>query len=132
MAFGEGQERLAYQFFEIADDRTTVLGAPLVAKGSRFVEESIVDGITSDGGRAWEVKDKFVRRFCAVQHLARSAARAFNDKMNEIPALDPETARVSFLDCSVYYLTNENDEESAVIVERKLEGKFRKWNSNNG
>jgi hypothetical protein len=39
VAFGEGGERLAFQFFEVASDGTTVVGEALVAKLSRFIED---------------------------------------------------------------------------------------------
>jgi hypothetical protein len=125
--FGEGGERLAYQFFEIAEDGKTVVGDPLVAKVSRFVEER-ENNKTSD----WEDHDKFARRFCTLQHRARKAAVAFNEKLDGIAFLDDDTARVAFLDCSVYYMSDPEKGEHSVIVERRLDGHFQKWNTNNG
>jgi hypothetical protein len=126
-AFGEGQERLAFQFFEIAEDGRTVVGAPMVSKESRYIDDSS-DGVLGD----WKARDKFAKRFCKMQHKARTAAQLFNEKLNSIDTLDPNTPRVSFLDCSVYYVTPPVGEEVATIVERRLEGKFSKWNNNNG
>eukprot|EP00978_Attheya_sp_CCMP212_P000899 scaffold1948_cov52-Attheya_sp.AAC.2 len=125
--FGEGGERLAYQFFEIAEDGETVVGDPLVAKVSRFVEER-ENNKTSD----WEDHDKFARRFCTLQHRARKAAVAFNENLDGITLLDDDTARVAFLDCSVYYMSDPEKGEHSVIVERRLDGNFQKWNTNNG
>ncbi len=125
-AFGEGQERFAFQFFEIASDGTSVVGPPLVAKESRFIHES-VDGVDN-----WKARDKFAKRFCKVQMAARNAAFEFNKKLDSIPNLDTDTARVKFLNCSIYYLTHPEKGEFAVIVEKKLDGQFQKWNNNNG
>jgi len=127
-AFGEGQERFAFQFFEVCNDGQTVVGPSLVAKEGRFLE----DGMDKDGHNNWEARDKFAKRFCKVQKAARVAAQSFNKKLDDIFNLDPDTARVKFLDCSIYYLTHSQKGEFAVIVERKLEGSFQKWNNNNG
>lgn len=124
--FGEGQERFAFQFFEIAKDGVTVVGEPLVAKESRFIHDSSDSG---DGN--WKARDKFAKRFCKVQMAARNAAIEFNKRLDTLVSLDPNTARVSFLNCSVYYLSHPKG-EIAVIVEKKLNGKFLKWNNNNG
>ena len=122
MAFGEGQERLAHQFFEVEADGITVSGEPLVAKESRFITT----------GSKWEEHDKFAQQFCKTQQTARKYAIEFNSKLDTIHNLDPETARVSFLDCSIYYLNEPNGEERAVVVERRLQKTFKKWNNNNG
>ncbi len=128
-AFGEGQERLAFQFFEIAEDGSSTVGQPLVAKESRFIEDSHDSyGRTS----AWQNRDQFAKRFCKIQTTAKRVAEAFNTKLKSIPALDNRTPRVTFLDCCVYYLTRESGEQCAVIVEQKLDGEFEKWNNNNG
>mmetsp|Transcript_4249 Transcript_4249/g.8134 ORF Transcript_4249/g.8134 Transcript_4249/m.8134 type:complete len:859 (-) Transcript_4249:146-2722(-) len=128
MAFGEGQERFAHQFFEIAADGKTVVGIPLVAKESKFV-----DDIEHQGGDVdWIARDQFVERFCRIQNKSQRIAEAFNLKLNSISTLDPSTPRVSFVDCYVYYLTDDKRGQFSVIVEPKLEGNFEKWNNNNG
>ena len=125
-AFGEGQERFAFQFFEVAKDAVTVVSDPLVAKESRFIHESV------DGENNWKARDKFAKRFCKVQMSARNAAMEFNKKLNTIQSLDSDTARVCFLNCSIYYLTHPQKGQFSVIVEKKLDGRFQKWNNNNG
>lgn len=125
-SFGEGSERLAFQFFEVAKDGVTVVGQPLVAKESRFVHQS------TDDDSNWKARDKFAKQFCKVQMSARNAAKDFNKKLDSIVNLDPDTARVDFLHCSIYYLTHPEKGEFAVIVEQKLDGRFQKWNNNNG
>lgn len=125
-AFGEGQERFAFQFFEVAKDGVSVVGEPLVAKESRFIQDSV------DGTDNWKARDKFAKRFCKVQMSARNTAHEFNKKLDSLKNLDPDTARVSFLNCSIYYLTHPEKGDFAVIVEQKLDGHFQKWNNNNG
>jgi len=137
MSFGEGGERLAFQFFEIASDGCTVVGEPLVAKSSRFIEKDEQKNSTDDFGRTmkwsnWRARDAFVKKFCERQHKALRLAEMFNKKLDSIPRLDPDTPRVTFLDCSVYYTDDLNCGEAALLVERKLNGKFTKWNGNNG
>ncbi len=125
-AFGEGSERFAFQFFEVAKDGSTVVGCPLVAKESRFINDNI-------HGSDWKTRDKFAKRFCKVQLAARKAAIEFNKKLDSLINLDSHVARITFLDCSIYYLTNpDTQEEFAVVVEKRLEGEFDKWNNNNG
>jgi len=139
VAFGEGGERLAFQFFELASDGETVVGDPLVAKLSRFIEEGEMDfpdieaEADENGARSkWSARDRFVKKFCERQNAALAVAIEFNKKLDLIKKLDPDTPRVSFLDCSVYYVQKDGDAESALLVERKLDGKFTKWNGNNG
>lgn len=128
-AFGEGSERLAFQFFEVSEDGSSVVGEPLVAKKSRFIDDDEV--FDDDENGLWKDKDRFAKRFCKIQTKARHCAEAFNRKLDSFPSLDPDTVRVSFIDCYVYYLTDRTHGESAVVVEPKLEGRFEKWNNNN-
>jgi hypothetical protein len=127
VAFGEGTERNAFQFFEVAADNKTVVGKPLVAKESRYVMDTY-------GPEAVAKMDKFVRRFCRIQRQAAKTAEAFNAKLDTIQNLDSETARVSVLPCSVYYV-NEPSRGGRIpyIVEPRIPPEdFEKWNSNNG
>jgi hypothetical protein len=139
VAFGEGGERLAFQFFEVASDGVTVVGESMVAKLSRFIEEGekkyldIEDEIDENGvSSKWAARDRFVRKFCERQNAAFAIAEEFNKKLDLIKSLDPDTPRVTFLECSVYYVQAEGQTESALLVEKKLDGKFTKWNGNNG
>lgn len=101
----------------------TVVGEPLVAKESKFVEES---------SNVEEQSEKFVRRFCRINYQAQRAADAFNAKLDSIQRLDPDTVRVSFLPCSMYIVNDPEKGRHAIGVERRLFGYFQKWNSNNG
>ena len=121
-AFGEGGERYAFRFFELRGDAKTIVGSPFVAKESRF----ILDG--HEGGRR-----KFVETFCKTQQLARRIAEEFNEKLDSMPRVDTSTPRVTFLDCSVYHLSDINMGEQSVLVEPRIdESKWEKWNDNGG
>ena len=97
-AFGEGGERLAYRFYEVDSDRSTIVGKPLVAKESRF----IVDGDDNESARR-----KFVQTFCKTQQLAGRIAEEFNKKLDTLNRVDKTTPRASFLDCSVYLIDDQ-------------------------
>jgi len=115
--------QLPFSFLQVAADGKTVVGEPLVAKESKFVEAS---------ANAGEQSQKFVRRFCRINHQAQKAADAFNAKLDSIQRLDPDTVRVSFLPCSMYCINDPEKGRHALGVERRLFGQFQKWNSNNG
>jgi len=119
--FGEGAERFAYRFFELASDARTIVGRPLVAKESRHVIEH--------GG---EFRREFVKKFCETQQLARRIAEEFNQKLESMN-VDMGTPRVDVLDCSIYYLNDRNLGELATLVEPRIDqNKWHKWNANNG
>ncbi|MGH3055124.1 MAG: hypothetical protein ACRDL7_09130, partial [Gaiellaceae bacterium] len=125
LAFGEGVERFAYRFFELAGDGMTVVGAPLVAKESKYILDH--DMKNEDERR------KFVRMFCSTQQFARRIADEFNEKLDLAPRVDRMTPRVSFLDCSVYNLDDDDLGQLTFLVEPRIdERKWMKWNTNNG
>ncbi|VEU44405.1 unnamed protein product [Pseudo-nitzschia multistriata] len=120
--FGEGAERFAYRFYEVGQDGKTVIGKPLVAKESRLVLE---------GGEA--SRKSFVQTFCQTQQLARRIATEFNEKMDKLYRVDKSTPKISFLDCSVYELDDNNLGKTLVLVEEKIDhDAWQKWNTNNG
>jgi hypothetical protein len=124
--FGEGAERFAYRFYELASDGSTIVGKPLVAKESRL----ILEDSDRDDERS---RKKYVRTFCMTQQLARRLANEFNQKLDETLRVDQRTPRIAFLDCSVYRLTDFILGEQSVLVEDRLdESKWHKWNANNG
>jgi len=123
-AFGEGAERFAYRFFELARDGRTIVGAPLVAKESRLILEE---------GMGENSRKKFAMQFCEAQQIARSLAAKFNKKMSTRRRIDRATPQVTFLDCSVYQLNDNNLGILSVLVEERLDyHKWHKWNMNNG
>ena len=123
--FGEGVERFAFRFFELASDAMTIVGKPWVAKENRLIlEQDDSDEIA---------RKKFVRTFCSTQQIARSFAERFNAKLASTYRVDSQTPRVAFLDCSIYELDDDNLGKLSVLVEEKLDHtKWQKWNANNG
>ena len=123
-AFGEGAERFAFRFYELAQDARTIVGRPLVAKESRLV-------IEHHSGE--KERRRFVQTFCETQQLARRIADEFNKKLDRLHRVDNATPRVQFLDCSIYHLNDSELGEASVLVEPRLDHeKWHKWNSNNG
>ncbi|KAL7581475.1 hypothetical protein ACA910_022047 [Epithemia clementina (nom. ined.)] len=119
-AFGEGRERFAHRFYEIAPDGVSILGKPLVAKESRFVIE------TGSGRR------EFVKNFCMTQQLVGRLANEFNSKMSSC-RINDRTPRVRVLECSIYNITRPNGEVLSLLVEERLDVKqWHKWNGNGG
>ena len=123
--FGQGSERFAFQLFELAEDYLTVVGKPSVAKDSRLF---------CTGSSDWEHKEKFVRTFCSTQQQAQLIAKAFNAKLDAMPNLDPFTARISFVNCSVYHVKDKDMGKQAFLVDEEFldPQKFQKWNNNFG
>ncbi|GAX22147.1 hypothetical protein FisN_39Lh014 [Fistulifera solaris] len=123
--FGEGAERFAYRFFELAADCKTIVGKPMVAKESRL----ILDVDSADE----LARKEFTAVFCKTQQLARRLAKDFNAKLKTSYRVDERTPTVDFLDCSIYELDDDNLGVLSVLVGDKLDHtKWQKWNSNNG
>lgn len=74
--FGEGKERLAFRFFELASDARTIVGKPMVAKESRLL-------LDEDKAADEAARKKFVRTFCSTQQLSGRLADEFNHKMDQ-------------------------------------------------
>ena len=123
--FGEGAERFAYRFYELAADCETIVGKAMVAKESRLI-------LDADGADEMARKD-FTATFCKTQQLARRLANDFNAKLKTSYCVDERTPTVNFLDCSIYELDDDNLGVLSILVEDKLDHtKWQKWNSNNG
>lgn len=121
-AFGEGGERFAFRFYEVAEDRKTILGKSMVAKESRYVLE---------GGE--KEREQFVKTFCKTQQLARRLATKFNQKLEKLRRVSKDTPRIMMLDCSVYELHDKILGKQSVLVEEKLDHlSWHKWNANDG
>ena len=124
--FGEGAERFAFRFFEVASDCRTILGPALVAKENRMLLDD--DRISDE-----QARQKYVKVFCKTQQLALRLATKFNEKLQSNPRIHRNTPKISFLDCSIYELDDVNIGVCSVLVEKKLDhNKWYKWNSNNG
>jgi hypothetical protein len=125
-SFGEGCERFAFRFYEVASDRRTIVGKPMVAKESRHVLD------IEEGNDESDARTRFVKKFCTSQQLARRLAEEFNEKLNSIHRVSATTPHVTFLDCSVYKIEDIHGKKSSLVEERLDESKWQKWNANNG
>jgi len=121
--FGFGAERLAYLFHEVDEDERRV-GKSMVAKESRYLQEE-------------ETRMKFHQGFCRTQTRASLFAEKFNHAVEKTPGLWPndkemKNPTISFLEGSVYEYLAEDGKLCGLLVEKLLQGKFTKFNSNNG
>lgn len=113
---------MAFRFFEVAADRKTIVGEPLVAKEGKYV----TDGTMS-------ARNKQVEISCWTQHIAATFADEFNAKLNVTRRADEKTPRIHFLPCSVYKLEDEVLGPMAFLVEPRVnDADWVKWNGNNG
>lgn len=125
--FGKGGERLAYMFYEIKPTLRSWerVGKAMVAKESRYIEDE-------------ETKEAFHTSFCRVQKKASDLAAKFNEAVGKAPLLMPTNGEVSspppivFLKCNIYEYTNVDNVRCGLLVEKYLNGKFTKYNGNNG
>ena len=121
--FGKGAERLAHVFHEIGPGNQR-LGVAMVAKETISV------------GNADRRVD-FHEAFCRVQHKSNELAQRFNGAVARTPVLRPvdpsvRLPLVQFLKCHVYEYTADDGVKCGLLVEDFLQGKFIKYNSNNG
>jgi Mg-chelatase subunit ChlD len=123
--FGEGAERLVREFREIGPNGRFV-GPKLVAKESRFQ----MDIENTDQRQILN----FQKTFCDTQGRAQGLANVFNERLEKLPGYDPlSTPKISFLDCSVYFVNDINLGALGCLVEKQLDPlKYKKWNDNCG
>ena len=117
--FGEGAERVVSKFRFLDDDENFV-GAPWVAKQSRFVEEE----------GSYEARMNYHRQFMRTQTLAQSFASQFNQALSHIQSSSP-LPRIRFLEPLIVEVT-ENGKEKHLMIEEMLDGKYMKFNNNMG
>lgn len=101
------------------------VGKAMVAKESRYIEDE-------------ESKETFHTDFCRTQGKAKELAISFNAAVKRAPLLMPSKDEVSlsppiyFLKCSVYEYKNNHGVRCGLLVEKYLNGKFTKYNGNDG
>lgn len=121
--FGKGAERLAFMFHEIGPGNKR-LGKAMVAKETISIS-------TEDR------KVAFHETFCRVQYKSNILAKDFNALVAKTPALRPvdpsmKLPIIQFLKCNVYEYTADDGIKCGLLVEDYMQGKFVKYNSNNG
>lgn len=128
--FGEGAERIVRKcrFLDQSDNFT---GPVMVAKESRFVEES---------RDSYDKRMEYHREFMRTQGLAAQMAEAFNNALESlsqhfnahiIETFVRKFPRIKFLEPLVVETTSAEGEWN-VLVEPMLEGNYEKFNDNMG
>ncbi|CAM9853923.1 unnamed protein product [Pylaiella littoralis] len=123
-ALGEGAERLVFGLQELNSRCGVVVGPKMVAKQSRHV------------GAENDTMD-FHRSFAMTQVMAQRIAKRFNGRVRRrLNGIHPDGRMmrvwdISFLPCSVYTFLDGGSFRS-VLVEKKLIGRYTKFNGNNG
>ena len=111
-------------FKELNLKRGIHVGPKMVAKESRHVG-------------AENLKIDFHRSFAVTQLTAQKIASRFNRRVRQGLSIvrpsdgKPQGWDISFLPCSVYTFLD-GETERGVLVEKKLEGRYTKFNGNNG
>jgi hypothetical protein len=106
------KKRLVYKFYELASDRTTIVGLPMVAKGSPHAMKS-KNGKTEH--TAWT--QEYIQRHQFAHHLAVQ----FNNILQAHPNIHAGTPKISFLDCSLYTIKDVNIGKMSVVVESYID-----------
>ncbi|CAB9526886.1 myosin heavy chain kinase [Seminavis robusta] len=123
-ALGQGGERFAFQFYELAQDRRTIVGQRYVAKESCFILNNAEDESS---------RRTFVHKFCMTQQFTSRIAKEFNTELDSLGDFCRSIPRVKVLECSVYHLADPEQGRISVLVEPRLDHmKWTKWNSNTG
>lgn len=124
--FGEGAERFTFRFYELASDRRTILGSPLVSKETRYV-------LSGESKNEHQTRGRYINTFCKTQQLVGRLGKEFNEKLSSLSCVDPATPRISVLACSIYKLPDKACGIKKVLVEPMVKAdEWRKWNGNNG
>jgi Alpha-kinase family len=120
--FKDGTERVAYRFYEVAEDGKTIVGVPMVAIESRSVVE-VPYGIAENVDRI-----NFVAKFMKTRQMAHRLAEQFNDQLKTNRRIHEDTPLISFIDASIYELDDMGIGKTCVLVEEKLDdNKWQKW-----
>ena len=128
--FGEGAERVVRKFRFLNSD-FNFIGPKMVAKESRFIDPS--------GGSYRETR-AFHADFMRTQALASEFATKFNQALDSLwehfvqphaQEMFRKLPRIEFVEPMVVEV-QENNEESNILIERFLEGKYEKFNNNMG
>ena len=126
--FGEGAERIVRKVHFI-DERGFYIGTPMVAKESRFVA-------SEDN---YEQSMSYHREFMRTQNIANDFAEKFNAALEDLAthfdaryhSWIKKLPRIVFIEPMVVEVM-EGGRERGILVEKLLEGDYRKFNNNMG
>ena len=128
--FGEGAERIVRKF-RFLNPNGNFIGPKMVAKESRFIDPNIgsykeTRAFHADFMRTQALASEFATKFNQAldslwEHFVEPHAREIFRKLPRIEFVEPMVVEVQ-----------ENNEESNILVEVFLEGKYEKFNNNMG
>ena len=133
--FGEGAERIVRKV-RFLDSNGVFVGPMMVAKESRFVEYHY--------GNNYQQQLDYHTNFMRTQYIASSFAKLYNmavtdarnhyfggnDKQQDLLRLIP---KIHFIEPMIVDLIEKNDKgEKNILIERYLEGEYKKFNNNAG
>lgn len=127
--FGEGAERIVRKV-RFLDESENCIGPTMVAKESRFIENH---------GKTYEEQMDYHREFMRTQDIASDFAKKFNQALSqsqthfgaESQRLLSSLPRIQFIEPMVVELRDGGTEKN-ILLERHLEGSYKKFNSNMG
>ena len=138
-AMGEGAERIVNELVEVTASGNAV-GDQLVYKQSRFEEDKPADAeimkmgpVLASTMRKRPGEMKYFEVFCSTQQKARMMAEKFNVLLDKfLSKRGKKVPRIEFLPTWLYEHFIEGEGLCFGIVEKYLQGKYLKWNTNNG
>jgi hypothetical protein len=123
---GEGAERMVHKFREY-DVNGVFFGEYLVAKENRYITDH-----ENDQKISLDERMSFHKAFLGTQFRAEEFAKRFNDSLAGYPGFE-NTARVTFLECCVFQVSDPFYDVIPVLVEKRLDpNQYTKYNNNSG
>ena len=124
--FGEGAERIVHKF-RFLDQGDNFFGPIMVAKESRFVDES--------EGEYKKLRD-YHEDFMRTQAIAAECANGFNDALKKISSTTHKSNQrlptIEFLEPMIVQASKKGNLQINILIEPMLEGKYEKFNDNMG
>ena len=129
--FAQGVERFVYRCAEvfIPEDKLNEWYAGQARGATMRAFRGAYRLVAKEAKHTENLGRRFQAEMARVQAEAGEIARTFNRRV-----AGPPSMQLLFLEVSVYHCYDESypNNEAWVLVEQELEGKFRKWNNNNG
>lgn len=123
--FAQGAERIAHRCFEVTVDSSDP--NKFLATGGRELvgKETLFKELLRDS--------KFHREMAKTQATAQRFANIFNGRIKEYYP-NRQDLLITFADCCIYEVRDDRFPQGVawILAEPKLDGKWTKWNNNNG
>ena len=154
--FGEGAERMVRKV-RFLDSQGHFTGDPMVAKESRFIGQSLFPYFDDASATVFSFQSLFSLEnhgnkqqkdyhvnFMRTQNISAGFAKQFNDSLDNLPGyfknlnaysrkLLDDLPRIVFIEPMVVEVNNgSHRQQKYYLIEKLLEGEYKKFNSNNG